>query len=377
MTLHTRLTIAALALAALAHAQESRGTIVGRITDQSGAAIAGAEVRATNLATNVTATSKSNEQGNFVLPYLLPGDYTVHSTLAGFKKFVREGLQMRIGDTVELNIQMQVGDAAESVEVSSENVLLSTAEASLGQVIDSRRVVDLPSFGGSPMLLVELAPGVVNSTDMRLAKGGSFSINKNSQFATDGGGNYNNEFTLDGVPNTQAEGGSVRVGFIPPSDAVLEFKVQTASFDASVGHTVGALVNVTTKGGGNDLHGEAHWWVRNRVFDTPNLFQNRSGQKPAVYQDNRYGLTVGGPVVLPRLYNGKNKTFWFYGWDANKFGVPQTFISTVPTDAMRKGDLSALLRGAWRLFQPHGVSGQHHSRQPPRPGCAEDPPLLA
>src|SRR5438874_2521616 len=141
MMLHTRLTIAVLSFAALAHAQESRGTIVGRITDQSGAAIAGAEVRATNLATNVTATSKSNEQGNFVLPYLLPGDYTVYTSLAGFKKFVREGLQMRIGDTVELNIQMQVGDAAESVEVTAETVLLSTAEASLGQVIDSRRVV--------------------------------------------------------------------------------------------------------------------------------------------------------------------------------------------------------------------------------------------
>src|SRR5216117_3385505 len=127
MTIHIRLTIAILTLASLASAQESRGTIVGRITDQSGAVIAGAEVSATNLATNVTAASKSNEQGNFVLPYLLSGDYTVHASLAGFKKFVREGLQMRIGDTVELNIQMQVGDAAESVEVTAETVLLSTA----------------------------------------------------------------------------------------------------------------------------------------------------------------------------------------------------------------------------------------------------------
>src|SRR6266542_4340728 len=139
MTLQTRLTLAVLALATAAHAQESRGTIVGRITDQSGAVIAGAEVRATNLATNVTAASKSNEQGNFVLPYLLSGDYTVHSSQAGFKKFVREGLQLRIGDTVELNIQMQVGDAAESVQVMAETPLLATAEASLGQVIDSRR----------------------------------------------------------------------------------------------------------------------------------------------------------------------------------------------------------------------------------------------
>jgi hypothetical protein len=118
-------------LAPFASAQESRGTIVGRITDQTGAVIAGAEVRATNLATNVTGTSRSNEQGNFVLPYLLSVDYTVHSSLSGFKKFAREGIQMRIGDTVELNIQMQVGDAAESVEVKAETPLLATTEVEL------------------------------------------------------------------------------------------------------------------------------------------------------------------------------------------------------------------------------------------------------
>src|SRR5688572_14723438 len=142
------------------------------------------------------------------------------------------------------------------------------------------------------MVLVQLAPGVMNSTDMRLAKAGSFSINKNSQFSTDGAGQYNNEFTLDGVANTQAQGTSPRVGFIPPQTAVSEFKVQTASFDASVGHTIGALVNVSTKSGANDIHGEAHWWVRNRIFDAPTLFQNRAGQELAVYQDNRYGASA-------------------------------------------------------------------------------------
>ena len=210
---------------------------------------------------------------------------------------------------------------AESVEVKAETPLLSTAEASLGQVIDQRRVQELPSFGGSPMVLVQLAPGVINSTDMRLAKAGSFSINKNSQFSTDGAGQYNNEFTLDGVSNTQAQGTSGRVGFIPPQTAVSEFKVQTASYDASVSHTIGALVNVSTRSGGNDLHGEVYWWLRNSAFDTPNIFQNRAGQKLPVYQDNRYGLWAGGPVCLPKLYNGRNKTFWFYNWEANKFGI--------------------------------------------------------
>jgi len=360
---------AAVLLPVLAWGQETRGTILGRITDPSGAVIPGAEVRATNVATGVSAVARSNEAGNFTLPYLLPGTYTIQSGIAGFKKFVREGIQVRVNDTVELNIELQVGSTSESIVVTAETPLLSTAESSLGQVIDERRVVELPSFGSSPMVLVQLTPGIINATDMRLAKAGSFSINKNSQFSTDGSGIYNNEFTLDGVSNTQAQGTSARVGFIPPQTAVAEFKVQTASYDASVGHTIGALVNVSTKSGGNQIHGEAHWWVRNRMFDAPTIFQNRSGQKLGVYQDNRYGISASGPVLIPRVYSGKNKTFWFYAWEANQFGIPSPFTGTVPTDAMRRGDLSQLLAlgSTYQVYDPATTAvapGGRFSRQP-------------
>ncbi len=366
----TRLSIFAVVLLVVpVWGQETRGTILGRVTDPSGAVVAGAEVRATNIATGVSAVARSNEAGNFALPYLLPGTYTIQSEMAGFKKFVREGIQVRVNDTVEVNIELQVGNASEFIEVRAETPLLSTAESSLGQVIDERRVVELPSFGSSPMVLVQLAPGVINSTDMRLAKAGSFSINKNSQFSTDGAGTYNNEFTLDGVSNTQAQGTSARVGFIPPQTAVAEFKVQTLSYDASVGHTIGALVNVSTKSGGNDLHGEAHWWVRNRIFDAPTLFQNRAGQKLAVYQDNRYGISASGPVWIPGLYKGKNKTFWFYAWEANQFGIPSPFTGTVPTGAMRRGDLSELLALGpnYQVYDPATTAvapGGRFSRRP-------------
>lgn len=169
-SLLTRLTIfAAVLLVVPLWGQETRGTILGRVTDPSGAVVAGAEVRATNIATGVSAGARSNEAGNFALPYLLPGTYTIQSEMAGFKKFVREGIQVRVNDTVEVNIEPQVGNASEFIEVKAETPLLSTAESSLGQVIDERRVVELPSFGSSPMVLVQLAPGVINSTDMRLA----------------------------------------------------------------------------------------------------------------------------------------------------------------------------------------------------------------
>ncbi|MBI3207449.1 MAG: carboxypeptidase regulatory-like domain-containing protein [Candidatus Solibacter usitatus] len=354
MRLRVSLFLFFLPLLAPLAAQETRGAIVGHVLDATGSAIAGAQVRATNTQTGVTVAARSNESGNYALPYLMTGTYTLQGEAAGFKKSVREGIELRINDRVEVNLQLQIGDTREMVEVREETPLLDTAASSLGQVVDQRRVIDLPTFGGSVMVLVQLAPGVINSTDMRLAKSGSFSINKNSQFATDGAGNYNNEFTLDGVSNTQAEGGSTRVGFIPPAAAVGEFKVQTAAFDAGAGHTVGSVINVSTKSGTNQLRGEAHWALRNSAFDAPNIFQNRTGQKLPHYTDNRWGIVAGGPVLIPGAYNGKNRTFWFYGYQENRFGVPQTFLSTVPTEAMRRGDLSALLaiNGTYQVYDP-------------------------
>ncbi|HUS04667.1 MAG TPA: carboxypeptidase-like regulatory domain-containing protein [Bryobacteraceae bacterium] len=352
-----------------AHAQETRGAIQGRVLDNSGGAIAGAEVRAINIATGVEVTAKSNESGNYVLPYLLAGNYTLQAQAAGFKKSIREGIELRINDRVDVNIELQVGATSESIEVRADTPLLDTATASLGQVVDERRITELPTFGGSVMVLVQLAPGVINTTDMRLAKSGSFSINKNSQISTDGAGQYNNEFTLDGVSNTQAEGGSTRVGFIPPSAAVAEFKVQTAPYDASAGHTVGSVINVSTKSGTNQIRGQAEWALRNSMFDAPNIFQNRSGQGIPHYTDNRWGLVAGGPVVFPKLYNGRNRTFWFYGYGGNKFGSPQSFLSTVPTEAMRRGDLSGLLAlgPQYQIYDPAttvAVPGGRFQRQP-------------
>jgi len=337
-------------------AQDPRGTILGRITDPSGAVVAGADVRVTNVATGVAAGAKTNEAGNYVLPYLLPGVYTLQAELAGFKKFVREAIQVRVADSVEVNVPMQLGDIAESIEVKEETPLLSTAEASLGQVVDERRLVELPVYGGSPMDLVHLAPGTINTTDLRIRK--TSQIGSASSFAADGAGLWNNDFTVDGVTNTQSYGGSgtvtSRVALIPPSTAISEFKVQTTSFDASVGHTMGALLNVSTKSGTNEYHGEAHWFGQSRIFNAPNTFQNRSGLKPPVYQDNRYGLSGGGPVLIPKLYNGKNKTFWFYAWEADKFNIPTNHLRAVPTDAMRKGDLSELLGlgSTYQVYDP-------------------------
>ena len=348
-------------------AQDARGTIVGRVTDPTGAVLATVDVRATNTATGVVVSAKTNESGNYSLPYLVPGFYSVVSELSGFKTFVRDNIQVRVGDTVELNVQMAVGDVAEKLEVTAETPLLSTAEASLGQVVDERRILELPLFSGNAMEFALLAPGTTNATDMRLRKA-AFN-NAPSQFSTDGSGSYGNEFTIDGVTNTFSDATNVRVAFSPPQASIGEFKVQTSAFDASLGHTMGSVVNVSTKGGGNDIHGSAWWWLRHSAFDTPDIFLNRSGQKLAVYQDNRYGVAAGGPVLVPKVYDGRNKTFWYFTWEANKFGSPNSTTSTVPRAAWRNGDLSDLLRigGNYQIYDPATIqvaANGRFSRQP-------------
>jgi hypothetical protein len=329
-------------LAALA--QDPRGTILGRVADASASPIPAATLKVVNTETGLTVTAVTTATGDYRVPYLNPGFYDVEVEAAGFSKHVRKGVQVRTTETVTLDVEMKVGQVSEAVEVRAETPILNAADVSLGQVIDQRRIEELPLFAGNAMDLVHLAPGTVNGTNLRLRKA-PFN-NAPSQFGTNGTGNYNNDFTMDGVVNVYSDGTQPRVAFSPPQTAIAEFKVQTSAFDASAGFSMGSNVNVTTKSGTNGIHGEFHHWLRHSKLDAPTIFQNRAGQKLPLYQDNRFGGSAGGPVVLPKLYNGRNRTFWFYAFEANLFGDPNvgSQVSTVPTAEMRRGDLSPLLR---------------------------------
>ncbi len=332
-----------LVVSAALFAQDPRGTILGRVVDPSGNAIPGASVKITGEETGVVFTAISNAAGDYRVPYLLPGMYRVEAEMAGFSRLARTGIQVRTTETVTLDLPLAIGAVTETVEVTAETPLLSVADVSLGQVVDERRIAELPLFAGNAMDLVHLAPGTVNGTNLRLRKA-PFN-NAPSQFGTNGITNYNNDFTMDGVVNLYSDGTQPRVAFSPPQSAIGEFKVQTSSFDSSSGFSLGSVVNVTTKSGTNDLHGELHHWLRHSKLDSKTIFQERSKQKLPIYQDNRFGGSVGGPVFIPKFYDGRNRTFWFYAAEANLFGDPNvgTSTSTVPTDAMRRGDLSQLL----------------------------------
>ena len=349
-------------------AQDPRGIILGHVTDSSGSPLPNASVKITNVDTGLTVTTTTNDGGNYRAPYLNPGSYNVEVEAAGFAKLLSRDVKVRTTESVTFDIEMKVGQVSESVEVRAETPLLNSADVSLGQVIDQRRIEELPLFAGNAMDLVHLAPGTVNGTNLRLRKA-PFNAAPSS-FGTNGTGNNNNDFTIDGVVNVYSDGTAPRVAFSPPQTSIAEFKVQTAAFDASAGFSLGSNVNVTTKSGANQLHGEFHEWFRHSKLDAPTIFQNRTGQKLPLYQDNRFGASAGGPLTIPKIYSGKNRTFFFYAFEANLFGDPNnSAIVTVPTAEMRRGDLSALLRlsannQVYDPFSTVAVAGGRFQRTP-------------
>jgi hypothetical protein len=342
--------IVALALSALtatgAAAQDFRGAITGRVTDRSGGVLPGVTLTATNVATNVASATLSNGEGIYTIPYLTPGAYRVAAELSGFRKVVREGVEVRIGDRLAMDFSLEVGQLEETVLVTAQSPLLETASASSGQVIDERRISLMPLSDGNPFVLTRLVPGVAYTGDLKFSRpfdnGGTSSINAD-------GSTGGNEFTLDGSPN-MANGR--RVAFVPPAGAVAEFRVQTASFDAAEGHTAGAIVNVTLKSGTNELKGDGYYYKRSDKLSATDFFVNKSGGTKPTLNYDRPGGSLGGPLVLPGLVDGHDRTFFFGAveWLSDRFPEPE--FRTVPSQAMRGGDFSALLAQGITIYDP-------------------------
>jgi hypothetical protein len=371
----TALTIVCGAASGLA--QEFRGSITGRVLDNSGAAVASAAVTITNTATNVSSSTMTNESGDYTALYLIPGSYNVTVEATGFKKSTRQNIELRVGDKLQINLQLEVGNVSETVNVTSDAPLLETNSATAGQVIDRRRISELPLSDGNPFTLTRLAPGIGYVGDLKFSR--PFDNNGTSDFISNGlsrvGGH---EFTLDGIPNTDDNGStSNRVAFIPPADAVQEFKVETASFDAQQGHGAGATVNVVLKSGSNRLHGTLYEYIRNDVLSANDFFLNRTNlvTNPSRDKDkdgiadrdalryNRYGGTVGGPILLPKKifgpfgYDGRDRSFFFFAYEGLKDVFPEPNQFTVPTVAERNGDFSALLaiNSSFQIFNPYSA----------------------
>jgi Carboxypeptidase regulatory-like domain len=339
--------VLALAAASLnASAQDFRGAITGRILDSSNARLPGVTVTATNVATNVASSTTTNGEGDYSILFLNPGTYTVTAELSGFKKVSRPGIQVSIGDKLEVSLTLEVGRMEETVSVTAESPLLATTSGSTGQVIGEQAISMIPLSDGNPFALARLAPGMTYNGDLKFSR--PFDNGGTSGIVT-GGASGGNEFSLDGSPN-MANGR--RVAFVPPAGAVQEFKVETASFDAGSGHTAGATINVTLKSGTNSLKGSGYTYYRSDKLAQTDFFVKKAGTPKPELGYKRPGFTVGGPIVIPGLYDGHDKTFFFGAleWLYDKF--PEPLFQTVPTQAMRNGDFSALLGQGITIYDP-------------------------
>jgi hypothetical protein len=340
-----------------ASAQEARGTITGKVVDPTKAVVAGATVKVTNIAMGTTLTLRTNEDGFYQAPYLIPGTYQVTAEATGFKRFVRDGVILRVNDTIQIDIDLEVGSMDQTVTVSADAPLLDTSSASMGAVVDSRRVAELPIPHGEPFKLIGLAGGVSYGRDPRLDR--PFEPTHIVGYAINGTRANRSDITIDGVPSTAtANAQEVIASFVPPQDLIQEFKIQTATFDAAFGNTEGGVTNLSIKSGSNSFHGTVAYSKMPGSLMANDFFGNRTNTPLPEFNYTRWGGTVGGPVLIPKLYNGRNKTFFMYGIE----GIPEARPRnngepTVPSQAMRNGDFTELLaaNAGYQLFNPYSA----------------------
>ena len=349
--------------AASAVAQETRGDISGTVSDPQGGLIAAATITVTNVDTNVKTQVVTGANGFYLVPLLITGNYQIVAEAVGFKRLVRSGISLRLGQRMELNLTMEVGTVNESVTVSGGAPLLDTASTRSGLNIQRQEVESMPVFADMAILLTRFVSGVNASQIVQYVNQGYASRTSADYSAV--GSIGGSEWTLDGLTNN---GYNRQLATSPLGEIVEELKVETAVFDASFGHSTGISVNQMTRSGVNDPHGSANWQYWNNRWNAANMFQ-RQNYYTAINAANAAGnsdlarqlastsiqaagfsksvdLTFGGPVYIPKLINGKNKLFFFFnfGWNNElRIGPNGSGITTVPTAANLTGDFSSLL----------------------------------
>jgi hypothetical protein len=328
------------------HAQVQNGTIVGTVTDAKGAVIAEADVTVTQTETNLVLHGQSSAEGTYSFPQLLPGKYTVAVEKDGFQKTV-SSLILTVGQFARIDVALPVGSKTETVEIKADDAsTLDTQTSNLDYTVQSQQVDDLPLNGRNPYGLAVLSPGIMPGANfgvgVSVARGAVVAAATNN-FQSNGGIGGNNEVLLDGVSIVVCCQGQPAV--TPSTEVVSQFKVVTSNAPAEYGRTSGAVLNIATKSGTNQLRGEIYDFLRNDKMDAASFFTKRSGVYPypghndfrVPHRANQYGVFVGGPVFLPHFYNGHDKTFFTFGYEGIRNLAPTTGTTTVPTDLMRKG----------------------------------------
>ena len=329
-------------------AQQTTATLTGNVTDATGASVAGVIIKATNQETNAARETISNEQGSYSLPFLSAGEYVVEASRGGFQGAKVNQLSLQVGQTVRVDLALQVGAVNESISVSAAAATLQTENAAVGTVIDGAKIVDLPLNGRNFVQLAQLIPGVQAGTPgsitVRRGRGSigqTDSSGGSTGLSANGSRDTANRFFLDGVEVMDYD--AMTYSFSPSVDSLAEFKVETSTYSAESGGAPGGQVNMLTKHGGNSLRGTLWEFNRNDTLTQTYDAIANNGVTNARLNRNQFGANVGGPVLIPKVYNGKDKTFFFFNWESgyNAAGAVPSF-RLVPTLAQRQGDLSGL-----------------------------------
>jgi hypothetical protein len=335
-------------------AQVNTGSITGAVIDSSGGLVQSAQLTLTNEDTGLALKGATTSAGRYVFAPLQPGRYRITVESAGFKRSERRGLLVQVGERLGVDITLEVGAVSETINVSEESPLLQTTNANLGQVIDQKKILELPLPGRDTLRLVQLAPGV----------GG---LNSNLGDLRFGGGRIRQaEFFVDGAPTSAA--GDARATALPSIDAIQEFRVETNNLAAEYGRLSGGAINIQTRSGTNEFHGSLYNFARDDVFNANTWDANRRGAPRGQFSLNQFGGTLGGPLSIPKLYNGRNRTFFFFNYDAERrSNAGSLAFGTMPTEAERRGDFSQTLNNQGQrvtIFDPTTFNGATNSRQP-------------
>ncbi len=321
-------------------AQTAFGTIVGNVTDESGAVVPGVTITVTNEGTGIARTVSSNEAGGYTVVSLPPAVYSIEGELTGFRRAVQSGTRLEVNQTLRVDLAMQIGQVTEIIEVTAALPQLQTDSSTVASTVDNQKVVELPLNGRSFTQLTVLMPGAVPGSGANTA----FQTN-GTAVSVSGLRSEANNYTLDGVNNNESF--FKTFGVQPSIDAIQEFRIQTNITSAEFGTAAGANVNVVTKSGTNEIHGSVFEFVRNDNFDSVDFFAKRSNTEKPEFGQNQFGATVGGPIV-------RNRTFFFFMYEGQRRRRESTLLNVVPTREMFGGDLSRDVTGnpAAQVFDP-------------------------
>jgi len=312
-------------------AQVDTGTIAGSVRDSQGAGIASAAVTFVEITTNVTTKTQTNGTGDYASPPLRPGSYKVVAEAQGFKTQTRSTIAVKVQDRLRMDFDMAVGSASENIQVTAETPIVQTETSSLGQVITTNQITELPLNGRDYIQLATLSTGVVRTSSGTNGNSGGSSTGGQNSFVANGTRGTLNNFLLDGIDNNSNDNGGVVLR--TNVDAIQEFKLQTNSYSAEFGRSGGAVVNAIIKSGTNRYHGNVFEFFRNSALDARDYFEPPTDTK-ASYKQNQFGGTIGGPII-------QDKLFWFADYQGTRIRNPLNWNSLVPTAAERAGDFSA------------------------------------